>query len=248
MGAPWTRDGTVRAYVVTMAPEVAGGIVELPVGDNQLVRKGELLMTIDPTNYRIAVTIAEAAVERAEAYAQNARKRQNVDAGRRNRARSRRRNWKFHETNAVVTQAQYQQALANLEQARVNLERTQIRSPVRGWVTNLLARLGDYATVGKNKLSVVDVDSFWVDGYFEETTLELIREGDPAKVKLMGYSQIVRGHVASIARASTSQTRKPTSKGWLRSTRSSPGCASPSAFRCASTSIRCRRAWSWWPG
>jgi multidrug resistance efflux pump len=25
MGAPWTRDGTVRAYVVTMAPEVTGG-------------------------------------------------------------------------------------------------------------------------------------------------------------------------------------------------------------------------------
>ena len=30
MGAPWTRDGAVRAYVVTMAPEVAGRIVELP--------------------------------------------------------------------------------------------------------------------------------------------------------------------------------------------------------------------------
>src|SRR5690349_21728767 len=39
MGAPWTRDGTVRAYVVTMAPEVAGRIVKLPVADNQLVRK-----------------------------------------------------------------------------------------------------------------------------------------------------------------------------------------------------------------
>ena len=56
MGAPWTRDGTVRAYVVTMAPEVAGRIVELPVGDNQLVHKGDLLMMIDPTNYRIAVS------------------------------------------------------------------------------------------------------------------------------------------------------------------------------------------------
>jgi len=34
MGAPWTRDGTVRVYVVTMAPEVAGQIVEFPVADN----------------------------------------------------------------------------------------------------------------------------------------------------------------------------------------------------------------------
>src|SRR5215470_14235305 len=60
MGAPWTRDGTVRVYVVTMAPQVAGQIVELPVADNQLVRKGDLLMTIDPTNYKIAVSLAEA--------------------------------------------------------------------------------------------------------------------------------------------------------------------------------------------
>src|SRR5258708_39491910 len=63
MGAPWTRDGTVRAYVVTMAPEVAGRIVELPVADNQFVHKGDLLMVIDPTNFKIAVSLAEAAVQ-----------------------------------------------------------------------------------------------------------------------------------------------------------------------------------------
>src|SRR6202023_2706927 len=44
MGSPWTRDGTVRAYVVTMAPEVAGRIVELPLIDNQFVHKGDLLL------------------------------------------------------------------------------------------------------------------------------------------------------------------------------------------------------------
>src|SRR6201990_2061742 len=54
MESPWTRDATVRAYVVTMAPEVAGRIVELPVVDNQYVRKGDLLLVIDRTNYRVA--------------------------------------------------------------------------------------------------------------------------------------------------------------------------------------------------
>ncbi|MBV8398334.1 MAG: biotin/lipoyl-binding protein, partial [Acetobacteraceae bacterium] len=72
MEAPWTRDGTVRVYVVTMAPEVAGRIVELRVADNQFVHKGDLLMVIDPTDYRIAVSLAEAAVQRAQANAQNA--------------------------------------------------------------------------------------------------------------------------------------------------------------------------------
>ena len=57
MAAPWTRDGTVRAYVVTMAPEVSGRIVALPVADNQFVHKGDPLMVIDPTNYAIAVRL-----------------------------------------------------------------------------------------------------------------------------------------------------------------------------------------------
>jgi multidrug resistance efflux pump len=54
--------------------------------------------------------------------------------------------------------------------------------------------------VGRNVLSVVDADSFWVDAYFEETQLASIREGDPAKIKLMGYSEIVHGTVTGTAR------------------------------------------------
>jgi multidrug efflux pump subunit AcrA (membrane-fusion protein) len=64
MGAPWTRDGTVRAYVVTMAPEVAGRIVKLPVADNQFVHKGDELFEIDPADYRIALEQAQARAQR----------------------------------------------------------------------------------------------------------------------------------------------------------------------------------------
>jgi multidrug resistance efflux pump len=71
MGSPWTRDATVRAIVVTMAPEVAGRIVELPIVDNKYVHKGDLLMVIDPTNHTIAVEKAKAAVLQAHASVQN---------------------------------------------------------------------------------------------------------------------------------------------------------------------------------
>jgi multidrug resistance efflux pump len=91
--------------------------------------------------------------------------------------------------------------------------RTEIRSPVNGWVTNLLAQLGDYANVGTNVISLVDADSFWVDGYFEETNLEPIRVGDPAEIKLMGYSQTVRGHVDSIARGINVANAQPNGQG-----------------------------------
>jgi multidrug resistance efflux pump len=71
METPWTRDGTVRVYVVTKAPEVAGRIVELPVVDNQFVHKGDLLLVIDPTDYKVAVKLSEAAVHQAQADTEN---------------------------------------------------------------------------------------------------------------------------------------------------------------------------------
>jgi multidrug resistance efflux pump len=212
MGAPWTRDGTVRAYVVTMAPQVAGQIVQLPVADNQFVHKGDLLMVIDPTNYKIAVSLAEAAVQQAQVNAQNAETEAKRRLALSNLAVTVEQQQTF-ETSAVAAQAQTQQAQANLEQARVNLQRTEIRSPVNGWVTNLLAQLGDYANVGQNEISLVDADSFWVDGYFEETSLDRVQVGDPAEVKLMGYKQIIRGHVGSIARGINVANAQPNGQG-----------------------------------
>jgi len=212
MGAPWTRDGTVRAYVVTMAPEVSGRIVELPVADNQLVHKGDLLMVIDPTNYKIAVSLAEAALQQAQVNAQNAEREAKRRLQLSNLAVTVEQQQTF-ETSAVAAQAQTQQAQANLEQARVNLQRTEIRSPVNGYVTNLLTQLGDYANVGQNVISLVDADSFWVDGYFEETSLDGVQVGDPAEVKLLGYRQIIRGHVGSIARGINVPNAQPNGQG-----------------------------------
>ncbi len=212
MGAPWTRDGTVRAYVVTMAPEVAGRIVELPVADNQFVRKGDLLMVIDPTNYTIAVKLAEAAVAQAKADEQN----KQAESARRQQLTTLSTSVEEKQifaSAALMAQANLQQAVANLNQAQVNFERTRIRSPVNGYVTNLLAQFGDYATVGRNEISLVDADSFWIDGYFEETNLGSIHEGDPASIKPMGYSQIVRGHVGSIARGINVSNAQPDQQG-----------------------------------
>jgi multidrug resistance efflux pump len=77
----------------------------------------------------------------------------------------------------------------------------------------LLAQLGDYASVGQKLISVVDTDSFWVDGYFEETSLGRIHEGDLATLKLMGYSQLVRGHVGGIARGINVPNAQPDQAG-----------------------------------
>jgi multidrug resistance efflux pump len=212
MVAPWTRDSMVRAYVVTMAPEVSGRIVEMPVHDNQFVHKGDVLMVIDPTDYRIALDLAEAGVLQAKATAENAqaqaeRRRKLSDLAETVEDRQ------THEAIALATQAQHRQAVAQLDRAKVNLERTEIRSPVNGWITNLLAQQGDYANVGQNVISVVDADSYWVDAYFEETQLASIHDGDPVKLRLMGNSQTITGDVVGIARGINVSNAQPNQQG-----------------------------------
>ena len=212
MGTPWTRDGTVRAYVVKVAPQVAGEIVQLPIVDNQFVRKGDLLMLIDPRNFSIAVRQAQAAVEQARAVAENA----NAEMIRREKLNDIAVTMEERQTyisQAATAEASYQSALANLEQARVNFKRTQVRSPVNGYITNLTAQLGDYANVGDLQLSIVNSDSYWVDAYFEETALSRIREGDAATIKLMGYTPLLRGRVQGLARGIDVPNAAPDASG-----------------------------------
>jgi len=202
MAAPWTRDGAVRAYVVTIAPEVSGRIVQLPVVDKQFVHKGDLLMTVDPTDYALAVDQAQAAADQARANAENA-EREAVRRANLTTLEVSSEEEQIYRSKAITAEAAQREAVANLARARVNLERTAIRSPVDGYVTNLQVQLGDYATAGQNSISLINADSYWVDAYFEETNLGAIRPGDRVTVKLMGYHVVLQGHIASIARGIT---------------------------------------------
>jgi multidrug resistance efflux pump len=112
-----------------------------------------------------------------------------------------------------MARAELAQQKANLARARINLDRTDIRAPVSGWITNLLVRQGDYATAGQMAMSIVDADSFWVDGYFEETALRRIAAGDPAKIWLLGYGQMLQGHVDSVARGIVVSNATPGKSG-----------------------------------
>jgi multidrug resistance efflux pump len=197
--SPWTRDGRVNAEVVNIAPEISDDVVELPVIDNQIVHKGDILVVIDPARYRFALEEAEAQV--------NSRKQVLIE-----RQFEAQRRAGLVKTEAVsieekqladmtsnTAQAAYDDAVAARNLAQLNLDRTVIRSPVNGWVINLHARIGDYATPGKPLLSVLDADSFWVAAYMEETKLTHIQEGDRADIRLMGVGPVVQGHVESLS-------------------------------------------------
>jgi RND family efflux transporter MFP subunit len=163
-----------------------------------LVKKGDLLMEIDPSHYRIAVQQAQANVAARQAELRMRR----ADAARRADMDSLVVS-KEQRDNAMQSasgaEAQLQQAQAALDAAKLNLERTRVVSPVDGYVTNLSVYRGDYATAGTPKLAIVDSHSFWVYGYFEETKLPHVRVGDAAEMRLMSGG-VLKGHVQSISR------------------------------------------------
>ncbi|MBW2477273.1 MAG: HlyD family secretion protein [Deltaproteobacteria bacterium] len=90
-------------------------------------------------------------------------------------------------------------ARAAVTQAELNLEFSQVRAPVDGYITNLNLRLGSQAVANQPALALVDVNSYWVDGFFRETTIAEIRPGDKAVVTLMTYpDQPLKGQVDSL--------------------------------------------------
>src|SRR5260370_41319712 len=87
---------------------------------------------------------------------------------------------------AVQAKAAFEAAQQQVAQAEINLERTKVLSPVNGYVTNLLMRVGDYARLGGADISIIDTDSYWVDCYFQETQMARICIGDRVEAKLLG--------------------------------------------------------------
>jgi RND family efflux transporter MFP subunit len=197
---PWTRDGRVRADWVSVAPDVSGLVTEVDVRDNQKVLRGEVLFRIDPRRFSIALAAARA--DWMERYASMREARHDARRYERllrsgNATEEKAENMK---ARALEASALYRKALSGMMKAQLDLSRSAVRARVNGYVTNLHLRPGDFVSRGKGVVALVDSDSFYVDGYFEETKLPAIRIGDRMEIRLMGVSPPLFGRVETISR------------------------------------------------
>jgi multidrug resistance efflux pump len=135
--APWTRNGSVRAQVASIAPEVSGQITEVRVVDNQFVHQGDVLYVIDPFDFQVALRTAKTQVAQKAADLQvkikQAERRQHLSS-----LATTAEEQQVYAGSATQAQAAFDAAQQQLAQAEINLRRTQVRSPVNGHVTNLL--------------------------------------------------------------------------------------------------------------
>ena len=241
---PWTRDGRVRADVVTVAPDVSGLISDVYVHDNEKVSKGQQLFRIDQRRFQYALDQAKADVASDQA---------DLDQAKRDLVRSKNltivaitpQQVEHSQQAADVAQAKLDAANAALEVAQLNLERSTVLAPVNGIVTNFDLLPGRYVNVGAAVFALIDSDSFRVEGYFEETKLRRIRVGEDATVKLIGDPRVLSGHVESMLMASRIRTAAPAAICWHPSIRPSAGSAWHNESRCGSSSTMCRRTFFW---
>ncbi|WP_417814483.1 efflux RND transporter periplasmic adaptor subunit [Thalassospira alkalitolerans] len=198
MNAPWTRDGRISVDVVAIAPDVSGLVHDVQVTDNQLVHAGDLLFTIDPARYQVAVDQAQAKLETAIAARDQAKREVKRYQGLDSDVVSRQKKEQV-KTSLATAKAAVDLAQADLALAMIDLSRTKVVAPVDGIMTNFSLRRGNYVGAGQAIAALVDSQSFYVAGYFEETKLPRIAIGDPVEIRLMGEENAIYGHVVSIA-------------------------------------------------
>ncbi len=159
-----TGEGTVQAARQSrIVPQVSGRVTR--VSDNLVnggeFEKGERLLQIDPRDYEIAVTLAEAAVKDARSKYETARQESEASI----------REWRrMHPDKTppplVAKKPQLSAALANLEAQRanlekagLNLERTRIKAPFAGRVISEQVDIGQYVAPGQSLATIHATDA-----------------------------------------------------------------------------------------
>lgn len=198
--SPWTRDGRIRADVITIAPDVSGWVTQVSVNNNQAVNQGDPLFTIDDTRYQAVFAEAQAKVAEKRSALELARHKYQSRQGDADPQAATEEELETYRIQMESAQASYERAMAELETARIDLERTQVVAPANGTISNLHLRQGNYVDKGTAVLSQLITDSFYVTGYFEETKLQLVQVGQSARMTLMGGDRTLTGTVVSIAR------------------------------------------------
>lgn len=225
-----TDDAFVEGHIITVAPRVSGPVVKLYVEDNQEVKKGDLLLEIDPVDYQTKLKQSKAKLEEARAaltgaknqvkksyseldfaksdydryskmYKKGIASTQDYDASKT------KLNTALSENNS--TKARYAELSASIkrleaeiEENKLNLSYTKIYAPEDGKITHRTVEQGNYVQVAQ-PLFAIAKDDVWVVANFKETQVANMKKGQSVKIKIDAYgSKKFNGVVDSLQMAS----------------------------------------------
>ena len=193
-----TDDAFIDVHFVSVAPKIAGRVAVVHVDDNQLVKKGDVLVEIDPRDFQVALAQAKAnlAKDKATQVQANVNEKRAQDLFTKKVMSAQER-----DTNVATSdssKASVEADEAAVEQAELNLGYTKVIAPVDGYVTKEAVATGDYVQVGQAFMSLVP-PRVWVTANFKETQLRNMQPGQPVDISVDAYSSLkLRGRVDSI--------------------------------------------------
>ncbi|MEC6798096.1 HlyD family secretion protein [Photobacterium sp. S4TG1] len=198
---PWTRDAIVRSNIIEITPKVTGEIIALYVNNNTEVKKGDLLFKIDPRIFEV-----ELDKNKANLYKEEINLKREKDIYVRglklyNRLpNSISKIELYQQKNAVkLAQAKVKMATSLLNESKLELSFTKVIAPTDGYITNININVGSQVVSNQPVFPLIDINSFWIEGFFKETNIKNISIGDKTTVTLMAYdNKPLIGYVESI--------------------------------------------------
>ena len=224
-----TDDAFIEGHVITVAPRVSSPVLKLNIEDNQEVKKGDLLLEIDPKDYEAKLKQAEAKLEEAKSALVNAdnqvvrnyseldfaksdyeryskmydkgiASKQDYDASL-NKLTSAQSNSNSAKAHFDEINASIKRLEAEVEEDKLNLSYTKIYAASDGRITNRTVEQGNYVQVAQPMFSIVP-EKMWIVANFKETQLANMKKGQPVKIKIDTYGgKKFKGEVDSIQRS-----------------------------------------------
>ena len=225
-----TDDAFVEGHIVTVAPRVSGLVIKLNVEDNQLVKKGDLLLEIDPKDYEVKLKQTQAKLEEAKAllhsanndvvktfseldfaksdydrysqmYSKGISSKQDYDSSQ-NKLTVAVSNNNASKSKQDEIVATIKKLEAEVEQAKLDLSYTKIYASQDGKITHRTVEQGNYVQVAQ-PLFAIAKDDVWVVANFKETQVANMKKGQPVTIKIDAYgSKKFKGEVDSLQMAS----------------------------------------------
>lgn len=224
-----TDDAFIEGHVITIAPRVAGPVLDLKIEDNQEVKKGALLLQIDPKDYEAKLKQTKAELDEAKAalvnsehqvtktlsdldfaeadyaryskmYAKGISSKQDYDSSL-NKLTAAQSNSKSAKARYDEITASIKRLEAEVEQDELNLSYTKIYAPQDGRITNRTVEQGNYVQIAQPLFAIVP-EKMWVVANFKETQIANMQKGQPVKIKIDTYrGKNFKGEVESIQRS-----------------------------------------------
>lgn len=225
-----TDDAFVEGHIITVAPRVSGPVINLNIEDNQEVKKGDLLLEIDPKDYETKLKQSKARLEEARAALTNAgnqveKSYSELDFAKNDYDRysqmyqkgiastqdydSSKTKLTSAKSNSNSSKARYDEIMASIkkleaevEEDELNLSYTKIFATQDGKITNRSVEQGNYVQTAQ-PLFAIAKDDVWVVANFKETQVADMKKGQSVKIKIDAYgNKTFNGKVDSLQMAS----------------------------------------------